>query len=100
VLRTQPRSLVWRSQAQRPNRYGLQFNPGQFGSGPLLVEGVVEGMAAEASGLRAGNRILALDGTSVSDLSMLDLATMFRRSPLTVSVERDGETIEMTMTLD
>lgn len=89
-----------RSHTRRPKRYGVRFDPNQIGDGALIVEDVVAGMAAAAAGLRAGDRIVALDGRSVSGLSQLDLATLFRRSPLKVTVERDGETVEIMMTLD
>ena len=91
---------VDRSQTRRPKRYGIRFNPGQIGAGPLLVEGVMKDMAAEASGLQAGDRIVAIDGQTVSGLSQLDLAKIFGRSPLTMTVVRDGENIELTMKLE
>lgn len=91
---------VDRSQAVRPKRYGVKFDPNRIGRGPLVVEGVIEGMAAEAAGLRAGDRIVTIDGAGVTGLSQLDLATLFRRPSLTVTVERDGESIEIKMTLD
>jgi hypothetical protein len=89
-----------RSQAKRPKRYGLQFDPRRIGKGPLVVEGVTEGMAAETFGVQAGDRIIAIDDRPVSGMSQLDLATAFRRSPLTLKVDRGGETIRVTMSLD
>lgn len=89
-----------RSQAQQPKRYGIQFNPNQIGAGKLIVDGVIKGMAAEASGLRVGDQILTIDGKNVSGASQLELAAIFKRSPLNMTVDRDGKTIKITMALD
>ena len=91
---------VDRSQSQRPKRYGIQFDPNQIGNGPIEVRGVVEGMAAKAAGVRAGDRIIAIHGESISAMSQSDLAMLFRQPALEITVERDGETIDITMKLD
>ncbi len=93
-------ATVDRSQAQRPKRYGIQFNPNQIGSGELVVDGVIEGMAAQTSGLRAGDQILTINGKSVSGASQLELATIFKSSPLNMTVKRDDKIVNITMALD
>jgi S1-C subfamily serine protease len=74
--------------------YGLEA------SGVLVVE-VAPGSAAAAAGLLAGDVITSLDGVAVT--SMAELATLVRdHAPgetVVVEVVRDGEALELTVTL-
>jgi regulator of sigma E protease len=71
-------------------------------SEPVLAE-VVPGKAGAASGLRAGDRVLAIDGRPVADSSQVYEAT--RESgksgtavPMQWRVERAGQRLELTVT--
>jgi sigma-B regulation protein RsbU (phosphoserine phosphatase) len=48
-----------------PARFGFDFDGPSTGGGGFLVTRVVEGSAAEAAGLRVGDRILAANGASL-----------------------------------
>lgn len=77
---------------------GLDPADGQPGA---LVSEVVEGGPAEAGGLLTGDLITSIGGESV--LGMGDLAAKVRLSTpgttLTMMVEREGEPVELTITL-
>jgi len=66
---------------------------------PPVVGAVVEDSSAAAAGLRAGDLVLAIDGSEVEswdDLAVVLWTTKDR--PLALTVERDGETLQATVT--
>jgi len=79
---------------QRP-KYGVMFNG--FGSGPLIVSGTQPDSIAERAGLQAGDMIVRLNGKDVSNLSVDELGTLFRSSPVKIVLRRDGEELEIQM---
>ncbi|MGQ9632138.1 MAG: RIP metalloprotease RseP [bacterium] len=64
-----------------------------------IVAGIIEGMPASQSNLRAGDRIIAIDGTPVRN--WYEMSAIIRRNagnPLEFTVERNGTAIKMTIT--
>jgi hypothetical protein len=66
----------------------------------MLLSGVVEGGAAEKAGLKAGDRIIELNGQSVKDLQgyMDSLYTMRPGKPAEIVVMRDGKKVPVKVT--
>ena len=85
--------------APAPRRYGFMMAPPRPGQAELELAAVAPGSPAETAGLRAGDRITALNGTRVADLGE-SLPRLMRESPLVVTYVRDGETRDITLTLD
>ena len=76
---------------------GLFMTAGQP-QAPAVVDQVVAGSAAERAGLRAGDRILAIDGARIAQFE--DLRRVVVDSPgraLAARVARDGREIELTV---
>ena len=85
---------------------------GQFGGigievdvrdGWLVVHGVIEGGPAQAAGLQAGDRFLAIDGLGARDMRLSDAVEHMRGAPgttVTIRLRREGaeEGIELTLT--
>jgi hypothetical protein len=65
-----------------------------------VVDAVIAGSAAAAAGIRAGDRVLAIDGRRVADLRMSDVRSRLRREAATIrfTLERGGRTLEVTLT--
>jgi hypothetical protein len=78
-------------------RYGIAFEA--MGTTPLEVRGVDPGSPAAKAGLKAGDRIVMMNGRPVADLDSDQRASLFRASPLTLVVERDGEEVRIEMSL-
>ncbi len=61
---------------------------------PRLVAGVVEGMPAAAAGIRAGDRLLKVNGKEVGGMNGAQIANLVRGkagTKVTLEVERKGE---------
>ncbi|MEE8153548.1 MAG: aspartyl protease family protein [Phycisphaerales bacterium] len=86
-----------RAEAPAPQRpkYGVMFNG--IGAGPLTVSGTQPDSIAERAGLKAGDIIIRLNGKDVSSLSVDELGTLFRSSPVKLVIERDGEEVQIEM---
>jgi hypothetical protein len=78
--------------------YGIRL--AGVGGDTLDVLGVDEGASAAAGGLRAGDRILALNGRPVKELSDSERVAALRGSPLRLLVERAGQERELTLSLE
>ncbi len=66
---------------------------------PPLVGGVNPDSAAADAGMQAGDAILAVDGTEVGSFAMLrDVVGGSDGEPLTLTVWRGGETLDLTLT--
>lgn len=65
---------------------------------PPVVGDVVPGSAAEAAGLRPGDRILSADGTSIQRFEELRSYVALRaETPIALNVLRDGSEISLTV---
>ena len=76
------------------------FNTAQDGEG-LVVGSVIEGTPAEKVGLRAGDRILAVNGAAVDGYpAFKDVIVNYKPGEsVTLTVERKGEKIAVVLTL-
>jgi predicted aspartyl protease len=79
-------------------RYGMRFR-GSIG-GDLVVAGVDPGSPAEAGGVHAGDRVLALNGKEVDELGVSERIQALRASPLHLRLEHDGKPREVHLRLD
>jgi regulator of sigma E protease len=79
---------------------GLYMTVGQP-TGNAAVGAVVEGSAAERGGLRAGDEIIALDGTRVARFEQVQRHVQPRAGrPIEISIARDGAERTLTITPD
>ena len=83
---------------QGKKRYGMRFRGSM--DADLVVAGVDPGSPAEIGGVRAGDRVLALNGKAVAQLGMSERIEALRGSPLRMSVKRDGEKHELDLRLE
>lgn len=70
--------------------------------GVITITSLMEGYSAQRQGLLPGDRIVEIDGTSVSGMKPENMKTLTRGEPGTevrVSVERDGESGPLTFVL-
>ena len=76
-------------------RYGFSTDSGAY------ISSVAEGSAAAQAGLKVGDIITAFDGQKVSSSSdvMLDVRTKNPGDKVTVTVNRDGEEMDVEVTL-
>ena len=69
--------------------------------GPPIVEQVVPGKPAERAGVRAGDKVLAVDGTPTRSPS--DVASVTNAKPggtVTYRIERNGSTLELPVAVE
>jgi carboxyl-terminal processing protease len=67
----------------------------------MVIVAPLDGSPAEAAGLRAGDQVLAIDGTSTVGESVSSLVFQVRGeagTDVTLSVRRDGEELDITIT--
>jgi S1-C subfamily serine protease len=64
------------------------------------VSAVVPGRPGEKAGLRAGDRIVKINGRAAVELSADERAEALKASPLALIVQRGEETVELKLTLD
>ncbi|WP_434675302.1 RIP metalloprotease RseP [Pseudomonas sp. D3-10] len=98
-----PRELVldnWLKGADEPDPIrSLGIRPWRPALAPVLAELDPKG-PAHAAGLKAGDRLLAFDGRAVSDWQqVVDSVRVRPDAKILLSVERDGATIDVPVTL-
>ena len=76
-------------------RLGFVLSADDQGAATRLVEEVVEDTPAAASGLRAGDRIVAIDGRPVAVDAIRDTISSSEGRPLTLVVQRDGDRVQI-----
>ncbi len=77
---------------------GMLYSFGRPVTPPVLA-GVVPGGPAAEAGLRAGDRVLAVDGTAIESFEELNEAISINTgTPVVVQVDRDGTTLAITAT--
>lgn len=79
-------------------RYGLRLEMNEDDSG-LLIAGIDPDSPAQRAGLKAGDKILAINGSPLDTLSETEQLSAFRESPLRLRVSRGGATQEITLEL-
>ena len=77
-----------------PVRLGLRAVPAQD---HIYVDGADPGSRAERAGLQAGDSIVAINGAAVSELPPSVIGERMRATPLTLTIERHGERIEISV---
>lgn len=76
----------------------LGFAPG---GGTLSVAGLEAGSAAQKSGLRAGDKLRAIDGRNVENATgFIDYVRAHAGKPVTLTLERDGRLMTVTVVPD
>ena len=76
-------------------RLGFVLGADDQGAATRLVEEVVDDTPAATSGLRAGDRIVAIDGRPVAVDEIRDTISGSAGRPLTLTVQRDGSPVEI-----
>ena len=68
----------------------------------IYIRSVAQGSAADTAGMEVGDIITALDGNSVNSMETLRLALRDHRAGDTtaITIWRDGETLDLTITFD
>lgn len=75
------------------------FGVAQPVPGSTVVGGIVPGYPAEAAGIKPGDRIVAIEGATISDWDqMVTIIQKNAGKPLRVTVERQGTPISLTVT--
>jgi len=69
---------------------GIRLAADENGAATTRIESVLAGRPAERAGLRAGDRIVAVDGARVDSQALLERIDGSRGRPLRFTVERDG----------
>ncbi len=90
-----PRRVMRRRSGNKS--YGIQLL-GIVGD-ELAVQGADAGMPAAKAGLLAGDKITAMNGAELKTLSDAERVKALRGSPLVLLVDRNGEEVELTLTL-
>lgn len=96
----QPQRIMRRGPSGGPSgtpRYGVAM--AMRPDGGMQVSRVLPGSIAEAAGLRAGDLILKLNGSDVAALEQAQKSAAFGRSPLNLTVQREGQEVEIRMQL-
>jgi C-terminal processing protease CtpA/Prc len=81
-------------------RYGIMMTMPDERTSFIRVEGVDGGGVAANAGLREGDRIVAVNGRAVSEMTPEALGPAMRASPLTLEIERSGARRSVAMSLD
>jgi predicted aspartyl protease len=88
-----PRRMVRQVSGGDGPRFGLRAMPSPDGS--IQVAGTDPGSAAEAIGLLAGDRVIAVNGKPTRDLEHAQIRTELARADLELTIERDGEKLQL-----
>ena len=87
-----PHRMVRKTGGDGP-RFGLRAMPSP--GGPIQVMGTDPGSPAEAIGLLAGDRIVAINGKPTTELEITAVRTELASLDLVLTVERDGATVRL-----
>jgi regulator of sigma E protease len=74
-------------------RVGIRLAANEDGRATTRIEEVLDGSPARAAGIRAGDRVLALDGRRVSGEGLLEGIRDAGGAPVMLTVLRDGDTV-------
>lgn len=105
-----PESAAASIPEDRPPTRRVEATPGRPGYGIAMrmtpgaqsieVADVIAGGVAERAGVRAGDRIVSVNGAPVSQLTQTAFGEQMRASPLTLVVNRGGEDVTVQMRLE
>lgn len=87
----------WKLPASEKRRYGIMMS---MGNGPVAITGVIPGSVAERAGLQKDDVILKANGKDFEALNFSERGQIVRRSPLALTIERDGKQIEIKLVFD
>jgi S1-C subfamily serine protease len=90
-----PRDGTLKESDEQKPRYGVQLSA--LDASPIQVRVVDAGSPAEKAGLRPGDRITRMNGRAVEGLGVNERVDALRESPLTVTIQRDKHTLEISM---
>ncbi len=76
-------------------RFGVLSHGMKDGTFP--VDDVAAGSAAEAAGLKAGDRIVRLNDRAVAEMSPFQLSQALLERPLVIALTRDGAPVQLTI---
>ncbi len=82
----------------QPPRYGIQIQA-EAEDDSWSVLAVEPGLPAEKAGLKKGDQILAINDTPLDKLSPDDRTAAFKKSPLSLQINRDGKPLTLTLQL-
>lgn len=80
---------------------GVGVQVAEDDDGSVTITSVIKGTPAEEAGLRRGDRIIAVDGGSTEGESLDEVVSRVRGpegEPVTLTIARGGEELEVTMT--
>lgn len=77
-------------------RFGFKL-AATHGAAEWIIEGVDPGSIAERAGLKEGDAVVAINGTSVETIDPESLAETVRSSKLVLTVEREGKRSEIEL---
>ena len=80
-----------------PRRYGMKL---RIQDDHVEVMDTDDGSIARKAGLQAGDTIVAINGTKWSDIDESRRGEILRVSPVTLTIERAGKSLEIRMALD
>jgi hypothetical protein len=82
-----------------PGRLGIRWDEVAARDGKIVVAAVVRGSAADAAGLRPGDRLVKFAGREVSNENQLRIGVLAAKSPVPLTIERPGESAPVEATL-
>ncbi|MEX0678382.1 MAG: M20/M25/M40 family metallo-hydrolase [Pirellulales bacterium] len=83
-----------------PGRLGIRWDEAAARSGNIVVTAVTPGSAADAAGLRPGDRLLAFAGREVHDPKQFRVTVLAAKNPVPVTIERPGADAPLDVTLE
>ena len=93
----QPRGLIEHVVVDRDAFEAIGFGLRGQGGGPLSISQVTSGGIAEAAGLKAGDVIVKVNGRAMDAIDQAELGAIMQTSPITLTVERDGEEMDIEL---
>lgn len=84
-----------------PGQLGVVFKGRDMVSGAPLIESVRRGSPAEQAGIKAGDRIVSVEGQSITRVAELKqvLGQKYAGDPLKLEVRRDDQTLPLSLEL-
>ncbi len=87
----------WKLPESEKRRYGMMMS---MGDGPVKIAGVVPGSIADRAGLKENDVVLKANGQDFEAMNFSERGKIARQSPLVLTVEREGQPIEIKLSFD